>query len=622
MSFLKRLDIFAILSFIVPLFIYLLTLAPSVTFFDSGEFITAISCLGSPHSPGYPFFVNYAKPFTWLPFGSVAFRINFATAISGALACYGTYLLTAYLLKDELINSDEKIDRLIKGGAALAASITFCCSPRLWLQSNHDKPYPLLAFIVAVTLYLVFRWRDSYREGNERPSFIYIAAFLSGLATGTHQTIILMIPSFALLILAMNWRIVFRLRDFVIAFIFGILGFAINIHLPIRATKFPVLNWANPQTLEQFLWHFLRKGYPSEKVERGWSLLWSQMNAFNIPYEFTRFGLFIMLIGMGAYFFKKRDEILAYVLALFCFLLVIVGHFNAPFDLIFLTEEFFTPLYMYSAVFVGMGLYFLIGKVMNFASGMSGILNPVLIRGVIIVALSLLPVTVCGLNYVKNDQHLNYVAYDYASNVLRSAPQGAVLYTWGDSGAFPLWYIQGIEKMRPDLDIVHTPHLVFDWYLDAFPRLFQYSMLRRIPLESQSPENVLLLAAAEQYTYRPIVIDYSTRFSVPFGGYKFLQRGIAYQLYSDASPTKSTPDLLVWTLYATRGILGKEMFFRDLDTGKAILIYANSRIETGEALLNEGRLGEALDNLRIAAQISPEVASDVNQILARYGVRP
>jgi hypothetical protein len=621
MSFTRRLDVFSILSFIVPLSIYLLTLAPSVTFFDSGEFITAISCLGSPHSPGYPFFVNYGKPFTWIPFGSVAFRVNFATAVSGALACYGTYLLTVYLLKTEQISPDSRLDKIVRKGAALAAAIAFCCSPRLWLQSNHDKPYPLLAFIVAITLYLVFRWRDSYREGNERPSFIYMAAFLSGLATGTHQTIILMIPSFAFLILTMNWRIVFRIRDFIIAFIFGILGFAINLHLPVRATRFPLLNWGNPQTNEQFLWHFLRKGYPSEKVERGWSLLWSQINAFNVPFEFTRFGLFLLIVGALVYFFKKRDVILSYLLAICCFLAVIVGHFNAPFDLIFLTEEFFTPLYMYSAVFIGMGLYYLVSKVLQLVTVKQLTADIRLAGSFAFLALFLLPATVCSLNYVKNDQHLNYVAYDYASNVLRSAPEGAVLYTWGDSGAFPLWYIQGIEKMREDMDLVHTPHLVFDWYLDGFPRLFKNSYIRRIPLEAQSPENVLLLAAAEQYPQRPILIDYSTRFSVPFGGYRFMQRGVTYQLYADTAKSGVSPDLSVWDLYATRAFMGKQMFFRDLDTGKAILIYANSRIEVGEALLREGRLGEGLDNLKTAAQISPEVSADVTQTLSRFGIR-
>lgn len=618
MSLIKRLDPFVILSVSIPLAIYLLTLAPSVTFFDSGEFITATSCLGSAHSPGYPFFLNYAKPFTWIPFGSIAFRVNFATAVSGAMACYGVYLLTTYLLKEVKVIADGNLDHTLCKGAALAAALTFTCSPRLWLQSNHDKPYPLVAFIVAMILYLIFRWRDSYRQGSERPSYIFIATFLCGLATGAHQTIILMIPSFAFLIISMNWKIIFRVRDFIIALIFGILGFSINLHLPIRATKFPLLNWANPQTKEQFLWHFLRKGYPGEKVERGWSLLWKQINAFNVPHEFTSVGLFIMIIGLAGIAIKKRDEVISYLLALFFFLLVIAGYFNTPDETIFLTEEFFTPLYLYSAVFVGVGLYLSIGKlIVKFR--LSNKTIPV--RVLLTVLLLLLPVSVCTLNYVKNDQHLNYVAFDYGSSVLRSAPQGAALYTWGDSGAFPLWYIQGVEKMREDLYVLHTPHLVFDWYLDSFPHLFTKSILRRIPLESQSPENVLLLAVAEQYPVRQVLVDYSTRFSVPFGGYKFLQRGITYQLLMESSKMSNSPDLSVWDLYSPRDLGGTEMFFRDLDTGKAILIYANSRLEVGEELLRQGRLSDGLQNLRIAAEISPELSPDVNYTLARYGVR-
>jgi len=615
----RRLDVFAVLSFVLPLFIYLLTLAPSVTFFDSGEFITAISCLGSPHSPGYPLFINFAKPFTWLPFGSVAFRVNFATAISGALACYGAYLLTVRILRYNGERVETSTDPLLSRIAALAAALTFACTPRLWLQSNHDKPYPLVAFLVAIVLYLILRWRESYRAGAERPSYIYAAAFLSGLGTGAHQTIILMIPAYAFLILTMNWKIVFRVRDFIIALTFGLLGFAINLHLPLRATRLPLLNWGNPQTKDQFLWHFLRKGYPTERVDRDLSLFWHQLNAFNVPYEFTLIGFFLMVVGMLAIFRKHKAEVISYFIALFCFLLVIVGYFNTPLETIFLTEEFFTPLYLFSAVFVGIGIYFIALKLLHYSASVEWPALPV--KSAVMMLIFTLPASVCALNYVKNDQHLNYVAYDYASNVLRSAPQGTVLYTWGDSGAFPLWYIQGVERMREDMDLVHTPHLVFDWYLDEFPRLFKNSYIRRIPLESQSPENVLLLAAAEQYPQRPVMIDYSTRFSVPFGGYKLLQRGVTYQLYGEASPLKMTPDLTVWDLYATRGFLGKQMFFRDLDTGKAILIYSNSRLEVGEALLREGLLRDGLDSMRIAAQISPEVAAEVTQTLARYGVR-
>jgi hypothetical protein len=381
----------------------------------------------------------------------------------------------------------------------------------------------------------------------------------------------------------------------------------------------PLLNWGNAQTKDQFLWHFLRKGYPTEQVERNLSLLWSQINAFNVPFEFTWVGLFLMIVGMFAIFMRRKAEVISYFIALACFLLVIVGYFNTPAETIFLTEEFFTPIYLFSAVFMGTGIFFLASKLLNMKA-----LQRVP-AGMLKIQVALLmftfPAVICAKNYVKNDQHLNYIAYDYGSNVIRSAPQGAVLYTWGDSGAFPLWYIQGVERMREDLDIVHTPHLVFEWYLDAFPRVFTNSVLRRLPLESLAPETALLYAVGEEYPARPIVIDYSTRYSVPFKGYKFLQKGVAYQLVAEDATLKTSPDLSVWDLYAIRGFMGNEMFFRDLDTGKAILIYANSRIEGAEALIAENRLGEGIENLRIAAKITPEVLPEVTQALARFGVK-
>src|SRR5512146_1254967 len=167
----KRLDIFALLSVIIPLTIYLLTLAPSVTFFDSGEFLTATYSLGSAHSPGYPLFINYAKPFTYLPFGNVAFRVNIATAVSAAIACYGVYLLTSHLLASEDAVKDKVLSSLYRRAISLAAALTFAFSTRLWLQSNHDKPYPLIAFLSAMIFYLLLLWRDQYRTGVALTSY-------------------------------------------------------------------------------------------------------------------------------------------------------------------------------------------------------------------------------------------------------------------------------------------------------------------------------------------------------------------------------------------------------------------------------------------------------------------
>ncbi|GAM11512.1 transmembrane protein 260 [Geobacter sp. OR-1] len=614
----SRLDHCALLSFLIPLSIYLMTLAPSVTFFDSGEFVTAIYSLGSAHSPGYPFFINYAKPFTFLPFGSIAFRVNIATAISAAAACYAVYMLVTHILARESISDDSRFSLLYIRLTGLAAALSFAFTPRLWLQSNHDKPYPIISFIAAVVFFLVLRWRETYKEGEERPAYIYLGAFLCGLGFGAHQTMVLMVPVYAFMIIATDWRVIWRIKEMVLAIAFATLGFAVHLHIPVRATRNPLLNWGDAKTLDQFLWHFLRKGYPVEKPVRDFNLFWQQVNGFNVPTEYTWIGLVLLVIGCLLFLRKFYHGILAYLVGILSFLAVIVGYFNTPQDLIFLTEEFFTPLYLFSAVFIGLGLFGMIKLVL--------FILPMLRRpalpgaGAVAGLLFALPFSICSLNYIENDQHLNYIANDYASNTLRTLPQGAVLYTWGDSGAFPLWYLQGVEKMREDVDLLHTPHLVFDWYLNGFPHLFKQSILRSIPLETQMPENVLKMAISEQIGKRPVYVDFSTRYSVPFESFALMQKGICYQLKYQEGGGNVLPDTSVWDLYSLRGMSG-DMFFRDLDTGKAILIYANSRVEAGEALIRFGRFDEAKQQLMSAEQISPEISRQVNQIRSSYGLR-
>lgn len=73
--------------------VYLKTLAPTITGGDSGELITAAYTLGIPHPPGYPTWCLLGKLFSYLPFGSVAYRLNVMSAFWGALAVGLLYLI-------------------------------------------------------------------------------------------------------------------------------------------------------------------------------------------------------------------------------------------------------------------------------------------------------------------------------------------------------------------------------------------------------------------------------------------------------------------------------------------------------------------------------------------------
>lgn len=609
-------NLFAILAFAIPFAVYMATLAPSVTFFDSGEFITAASSLGSAHSPGYPLFLMFAKPFAWLPFGNIAFRINMATAFSSSMACLGVYLLTVHLLREERLVDDERFASFAIKAAGLAAALAFSVTPRLWLQSNHDKPYPLLAFITAMIFYLLLKWREHYRNGQECPAYVYACTFMAGLAMATHQTVVLLLPAWGLLIILADWRMITRIKELVLATAFAMLGFSVHLYLPLRATQNPVLNWGDPKTYEQFLWHFLRRGYPNEPHSHDAALLWAQIKAFNVPHEFTWLGLILVVLGLIHVWKRQRDVVIVYLTAIVTFLLVIVGYFNTPLDLIFLTEEFFTPLYLLTAVLIGIGLFHLLSIAVKNAR-LPKDFNAKVYCLVVAMYFSL-PISLCAMNYYENDQHNNYIAFDYATNSLRSLPQNAVMFTWGDSGAFPLWYLQGVERMREDLDLPHTPHIVFDWYLDSMPRLFKDSNLRKFDIQSSGPEASLRIAITDIIDQRPTYIDFSTRYSVVFNEYIPVQKGIVYRMRRISEPG-GLPDISVWDNYNNRGILEK-ISFLDLDTGKAIMIYANSYLEAGEFLMSIGRQQYGIPMIQKAERISPEMKANVQQVLMRYGV--
>ena len=76
------------------------------------------------------------------------------------------------------------------------------------------------------------------------------------------------------------------------------------------------------------------------------------------------------------------------------------------------------------------------------------------------------------------------------------------------------------------------------------------------------------------------------------------------------------------SLYTLRGISGDSgMFFRDLDTGKAIQIYAIANMESGESLLKMGMTRVGAAQLEEAKRIAPELGAQIAQMLTNYGVR-
>jgi hypothetical protein len=88
------------------LLIYIFTLCPTVFWWDCGEFIANIAVLGLPHRPGFPIYVLLGKFFSFLPFFSLALKINFLSALFSALS-----LLIFYFAFFEILELIQKRQR-------------------------------------------------------------------------------------------------------------------------------------------------------------------------------------------------------------------------------------------------------------------------------------------------------------------------------------------------------------------------------------------------------------------------------------------------------------------------------------------------------------------------------
>ena len=165
----------------------MITLAPTVTLWDAGEFITAAKVLGVPHPPGTPLFVLFGH--VWadvLPVGSYAWRMNLMSACFSAAGA-GCYFLVAHrLLVDE--------PHWLRTGGAAAAALLSAFVFTHWQNSNETEVYTVATFSIAAMSWLCVRWRDV--RGTARAShLLLLILYLASLSIGNHLLALLVGPA-------------------------------------------------------------------------------------------------------------------------------------------------------------------------------------------------------------------------------------------------------------------------------------------------------------------------------------------------------------------------------------------------------------------------------------------
>ena len=180
--------------------IYLKTMAPTLSFWDCGEFISAANILGNPHPPGTPFFVVIGRLFIIFGFfENIAERTNIISVLSSSVTALVAYMLVVRVCRRLPFagTSSPLLGRIgIKIGA-FSSSLIMAFSSTFWFNAVETEVYGLSMLVMMLTIYLAVKWADEKETGGSDRLMIFIT-YLLFLSIGIHLTGFLVVPAFVL----------------------------------------------------------------------------------------------------------------------------------------------------------------------------------------------------------------------------------------------------------------------------------------------------------------------------------------------------------------------------------------------------------------------------------------
>lgn len=198
--------------FAIATLVYILTIEPTASFWDAGEFIAVSYKLEVPHPPGAPLFLLIGRMFSFLAFGdveSVAFWINMVSVLSSGFTIlflfWSISLLGRKLFK---ITTNELPTRqivLILGSSAIGA-LAYTFSDSFWFSAVEAEVYAMSSFFTAFVFWAILKWEliEDESQGNK---WLILIAYMMGLSIGVHLLNLVTIPALALIYYFKNHRV-------------------------------------------------------------------------------------------------------------------------------------------------------------------------------------------------------------------------------------------------------------------------------------------------------------------------------------------------------------------------------------------------------------------------------
>jgi len=205
MNYTKTNNIFGWLAFFIAAVTYILTLEPSASFWDCGEFIACIYRLQVAHQPGAPLFTIIGKVFSLLSMGNihqVAYWTNMASAMASAATILFLFWSITALARKILIKKESDYtftNVLLIMGAGLVGALAYTWSDTFWFSAVESEVYAESSLCTAIVFWAILKW-EAHADEPYADRWLVFIAYIMGLSIGIHLLNLLVIPAIAVLI--------------------------------------------------------------------------------------------------------------------------------------------------------------------------------------------------------------------------------------------------------------------------------------------------------------------------------------------------------------------------------------------------------------------------------------
>jgi len=182
--------------------VYLMTMEPTASFWDCGEFISSAYKLEVGHPPGAPFFMLTANLFTQLASdpATVAKMVNTMSALFSGLTILFLFWSITHLARKIMVKDGEEasLGQMITiMGSGLVGALAYTFSDTFWFSAVEGEVYAYSSLFTAVVFWLILKW-EAVADKPHADRWIVLIAYLMGLSIGVHLLNLLCIPAIVL----------------------------------------------------------------------------------------------------------------------------------------------------------------------------------------------------------------------------------------------------------------------------------------------------------------------------------------------------------------------------------------------------------------------------------------